>query len=235
MMKLGWSFDATTIEVDQIASVVCDCEILVVPQLSERTVFRILESEYQVDCSDAVPTTDAALAGALCVATNGSFRWIFVRAEDSPERRRFTVAHELGHLFLDALPELESAAASLSATDMPFSRSAELRIFSRCSETESLAKLPFPRQAQSALTDNLLKEIRAHHFAAELLMPYESVARFVGKLTRLQDIETEQHRDRLVTVLARHYRVSFAAAKLRVEKDLGITPRQDDPNRDLFE
>src|SRR4051794_31514932 len=90
------------VNVAEVASVACDCEVVFVSQLSEARVFSILQTQYGVDVGSAPTPTNASLAGALCVATNGFFRWIFVREEDSAERKRFTIAHELGHLFLEA-------------------------------------------------------------------------------------------------------------------------------------
>lgn len=234
LTELGGTLDSDkAINVAQIASAVCDCEVLLVPQLSEARVVASLRDTYGVDVSQIVSVEDASLAGALCVASNGAFRWIMVRAEDSLERQRFTIAHELGHLFLEVEPELQHKAVAVAA--FAGDSGPELRMFSRCAVTESPEPASRPIQAgRSALSPAALREIKAHHFAAELLMPYEGVKRLISKYGGASGIRTGAERDRLVSTIAAQYQVSSAAARRRVEKDFEIVPISDHPNRDLF-
>ncbi|MFL5614810.1 MAG: ImmA/IrrE family metallo-endopeptidase [Gemmatimonadaceae bacterium] len=222
------------VDVAEIASVACDCELVFVSQLSEARVFSVLQNDYGVDVGSALSPTHASLAGALCVATNGFFRWIFVRDEDSQERKRFTIAHELGHLFLEAMPELERAAASLRSHFFPSSELTELRLFSRCSETELTVGPRTESKIRTSLTGDDLREIHAHHFAAELLMPYEGVRLLVASRSGSRGIRSHAELDQLVIAVAERYCVSIAAARLRLEKDLAIVPVETNPNRDLF-
>ena len=221
------------VDVKEIASVVCDCEVVFVSQLSEARVFSILATEYGVDIGNSPMPTNAPLAGALCMATNGFFRWIFVRDEDSDERKRFTMAHELGHLFLEAIPELERSASRLQIHSAFSGTPIELRVFSRCSDTDP-SDTSSTRPARSPLSPADLREIHAHHFAAEVLMPYEGVRRLVARQSGTQGVRSHADLEQLVTHVARRYSVSMAAARRRLQKDLGLIPLENDPNGDLF-
>jgi Zn-dependent peptidase ImmA (M78 family) len=221
-------------DVAELASVVCDCELIVVSQLSEVKVFAILHDEYGVDVSDAKKSTDRPLAGALCVASTDSFRWIFVRAEDQPQRQRFTVAHELGHLFVEALAEVEAAHTVIESPLVPQSIAKDLRLFSRCAVTESPPDVARSGRFSRALTSDDLRELRAHHFAAELLMPADGVRHLMAKVSDSTGIHSTRDLSRLVRDVANHYQVSLSAAKRRVEKDLAVVAIENDPNHDLF-
>src|SRR5262249_2412491 len=148
------------LDVGEVASMACDCEVVFVSQLSEARVLSILQTDYGVDIEGASSPQDAFLAGALCVATNGRFRWIFVRDEDSTERKRFTIAHELGHLFLEAMPELERSATTIHLPAPLVGALTELRIFSRCHDTELIGEGAVQNNASAALSPTDLREIR---------------------------------------------------------------------------
>jgi Zn-dependent peptidase ImmA (M78 family) len=236
LAELGGVFDADqAADVAQLASVVCDCEVLLINQLSEARVVASLRDNYGVDVSEIATADNAPLAGALCVANSGAFRWIMVRAEDSRERQRFTIAHELGHLFLEVEPELQRKAAEVASADLVERAGPELRVFSRCSVTESPEADGSPgKVSRSRLSSAALREIKAHHFAAELLMPHEGVQRLISQFGGATGIRTVADRDKLVSAIAARYVVSAAAARRRVEKDFEIVPISNDPNRDLF-
>ena len=80
---------------------------------------------------------------------------IGINQEQSIERKRFTVAHELGHLFLHVAKEVE-----VSFIDKSFS------IFNRDVKSSSGVAIA---------------EIEANFFAAEILMPAENLYREVSK------------------------------------------------------
>lgn len=234
LLSTGIAFDAiAATDVTEIASVVCDCEVLLVPQLSEERTLEILESEYGVSIKSE-QGSDRALAGALCVAQEGVFRWIFVRAEDSPERRRFTIAHELGHLYIDALPELEKDAAAIDPIVRVPDRSARPRLYGRCPLTEAPPETLIPENLSRALTPEDLREFRAHHFAAELLMPVEGILLLAGQTCGRNGVRTQADCESLIRAVADRYLVSMAAARRRVEKDLRIVPLERNPNLDFF-
>jgi Zn-dependent peptidase ImmA (M78 family) len=222
------------VDVAELASVVCDCELVVVSQLSEVKVFAILQGEYGVDISDTKQSTDYPLAGALCVSRTDSFRWIFVRAEDRPQRQRFTVAHELGHLFIEALVEVGAAHTILDSALVSQSIAKELRLFSRCAVTEAPPDDSKSGRFSRALTSDGLRELRAHHFAAELLMPVDGVRHLIARASNSTGISSTRALNQLVQDVANHYEVSLSAAQRRVEKDLAVVAIENDPNHDLF-
>jgi hypothetical protein len=79
-----------------------------VADLSRRTASRHLEARAgRPLIADA--GEDAPLAGLLYANARGG--WILVRQGDRLTRRRFSVAHELGHYLLHFLPRLEQWAA----------------------------------------------------------------------------------------------------------------------------
>jgi Zn-dependent peptidase ImmA (M78 family) len=221
-------------DVAGIASVVCDCELITVSQLSEVKVCAILHNEYGVDVDDAKQSTDRPLAGALCVTSPDSFRWIFVRAEDQPQRQRFTISHELGHLFIEALAEIEAARAIIESPLFSQPIAKGLRLFSRCSVTDTPPDVARSGRFSRALTSDDLRELRAHHFAAELLMPAEGVRHLMSNVSDSTGIHSTRDLNRLVRDVANKYEVSLLAAKNRVEKDLAVVAIENDPNHNLF-
>jgi hypothetical protein len=101
----------------------------------------------QADDLSAIPgaPNDAALSGLLLPAR----REVWVSRRESWERRRFSVAHEVGHFLLHAFDQSEGA----------FCRAVDLR--------------PDPESPER------LREREANRFAAELLMPEPMVRREV--------------------------------------------------------
>lgn len=222
------------IDVEDLASGVCDCQVVVVSQLSEARALQVLSDDFGLDVTGASAVSDAPLAGALCIANAGALRWILVRKEDSDERRRFSIAHELGHLFIEVEPELERMAVRPVANLLPQSE-AEIRIFNRCSTTHPTFAMHDVVPTSKAFSKADLREIRAHHFAAELLMPYEGVRRLIGHAGGVRGIRTTFDLNQLVNTVAARYVVSGAAARLRIEKDFGTAPIGGHANVDLFE
>lgn len=222
------------IDVVDLARGVCDCEVVLVSELSEARALAILRDEFAVDVTGVSAASESPLSGALCVANAGSLRWILVREEDIYERQRFTIAHELGHLFIEVEPEIERLAVMPTASVLS-SSATELRIFNRCSTEEPVSGPLRVATASESFTKADLREIRAHHFAAELLMPYEGVKRLLSSFGGYRGIRTLLELNVLVKAVATQYEVSGAAARRRIEKDFGTIPSQQHSNADLFD
>lgn len=270
--ELGYTIPTdSAVDVELLAEAYLDCAVFRRPALTERLALAHLQQAwgltYEVDS-----TADLPLAGALYVTADGS-RAIFLEASDQTVRQRFSLAHELGHLVLEAEAALEvqpdllaSVAQTLHGTNIG------LRKYGRCpasaigwdaNEAESVgqegnvgartAPLDVGLQQRSAETHGLpgagpasvvgstnhprskdVREWRANFFAAELLMPYAGIRRMVQRFGGNIGFRTDTDLNRLVEALVETYRVSPASARLRLTKDLGITPSTRQANHDLF-
>jgi hypothetical protein len=120
-----------------------------------------------------------ALAGFLYANAWGG--WVLVNQGDPLVRRRFTVAHELGHYVLDFLPLLER---SLDGGDPDLLEYGELIRRGDGSVDEAppagerlrFAEVPDPVGPGESAGEAAERERRANRFAAEVLMP-EAVCR----------------------------------------------------------
>jgi len=112
-------------------------------------------------------------------------RVIGINKNDGPKRRRFTTAHELGHMLIH------------TDIDVSFDKKNEL-VYFRDSKSSSGSQ---PR------------EIEANAFAAELLMPSDSLLDSISKLGGVDLIED----DKKIRDLAKEYNVSFMAMSVRVD------------------
>jgi Zn-dependent peptidase ImmA (M78 family) len=128
------------------------------------------------------PITDAnqePLAGYIYVSKISGH--IFVERNDFLVRRRFSIAHELGHYLLHFRPLLTDPL--FHEASEPFEISEALSMFAGNDETEDLpAGRVFSRlQANfsSLLPSETQMEEEANQFAAELLMPAEVVRHLV--------------------------------------------------------
>ncbi len=111
---------------------------------------------------------------------------IGVNANDSPLRQRFTIAHELGHIYLDPRDDLN--------VDKNF-------------------VLEYRNGISSQGTH--LKEIEANYFAAELLMPEELLKEDIEEYKKdYGGFDFED--DLLVNLLAKKYGVSRHAMSVRL-------------------
>lgn len=233
LMSLGLFQDVNTaIAIEDFASIAGECSIERLPNLTERRGLLFLSDSFGLSIGDHVPS-DAPLAGALCVADNASLRWILVRDEDIPRRQRFTIAHELGHFFCEVEPTLLSHEQGELAISSSPSGVTTIRMFNRCS-TVGESSPATPRSHRSPLTAAELLEIKADHFASELLMPYEGVRRVIQQFAGSAGIPTARALGAIATAISDRYDVSAAAARRRLEKDLAIVPMDEDPNGDLF-
>lgn len=253
----------SAVEVELIAEAYLDCTVFRHSGLNERTALAHLREawglNYHVDT-----TSQRQLAGALYVTADGS-RAIFLAAEDSKARQRFSLAHELGHLLLEAEVDLEPESNLLPTTTTgPTVEGVGVRMYGRCppavidwqDSSDGNAATPGARvssadhSASSSGTaaapqtygvptagharSQDIREWRANFFAAELLMPYAGVRRIVQRVSGGLGFRTDEDLNRAVVELAETYAVSVASARLRLVKDLRITPSARDPNRDLF-
>jgi hypothetical protein len=159
------------------------------------------------------PLPSGPLAGFLYAV--GGYGSIFVHAPDPVARRRFTIAHELGHYLLHFRPlqaALDTPTAPVELVDL---------LVAAAREDED-AELPqgavlIPRPgAQEALLPPLNQmEAEANQFAAEVLMPESLVRTLTGRYQRAFGA------DDLVRRLATDLLVSRAAIRRRL-RDLAL-------------
>lgn len=110
---------------------------------------------------------------------------IVINKDSGVDRRRFTIAHELGHFFLHN-------KQTIHVDDL------------------DTAEMVFYRDENSSQATHL-NEIQANQFAAELLMPRESIIENIKKL-RANNIGLSE----IVGLLADQYQVSVTAMAIRV-------------------
>ncbi len=161
----------------------------------------------------AIVMDETPLAGFLYVSRR--FGCIFVEQRDPIVRRRFSIAHELGHYFLHFRPLLNELADAdepllIEATDA----------FPTASDDVGMEELP-----ESKITINQLSltplppiqqmELEANEFAAELLMPEATVKEKVNRL------EGDLRDEALVGRLAADMLVSGMAMQWRL-RALGL-------------
>ena len=233
-------------DVATIAKAFLNCDIIALEGLTDSRALSYLHSQYGVDIGGE-NASDQPLAGGLYVSSDGFYRWLFIDPTDQPQRRRFTISHELGHLLLEAEPLIERKELDLGELVAGEIRTAIVR-FGRCSpesvelqssdsEVPAQASRSLARKAgpQKALTKADLREIHANHFAAELLMPYDGVREILVELVGSTGVRTDSDLRRVVERLVSVYDVSRATAELRLTKDLGILPRARQSTFDLFD
>lgn len=147
------------------------------------------------------------LAGFLYAST--SYGCLFVEANDHLTRRRFSVAHELGHYLLHFLPVLK-----IAERDQEYLELVEALYRGRNDDPQETVSGRVEKMDQQFLEAYLPPEARmeyeANQFATELLMP-ESVVRglFARVMLRFND-------DDLVSYLATEMLVSQEAMRWRL-------------------
>ena len=114
-------------------------------------------------------------------------KFIGVNSLESPVRQRFTIAHELGHLFLHKDDTVSYDQGSV----MLF------------------------RDSQAS-EGNDTKEIEANKFAAELLMPADSLREDIANEGPFDLINKNTSTDAIVSKLAEKYGVSEQAMSIRL-------------------
>lgn len=129
---------------------------------------------------------DGSVAGFLRRKEDGS-SLIVVNKRDAPQRKRFTIAHELGHFLLHTREMLHVDRRATAAL-----------IHFRNDESSKATRM---------------NEIEANQFAAELLMPSKEVMEDVKKIINSrQDVSLED----VVNDLADAYQVSPAAMSIKL-------------------
>jgi len=137
-------------------------------------------------------------SGEIKVEKNDSVK-IWINPLDHANRRRFTLAHELGHLVYDIIPYIETKEGNSEFTDTK--------------ETLRRDGRQHP------------EEYRANDFAARLLMPEKLIIEH-GKET-LKSLKEEHGSkkvkiDLFITTMANLFKVSEQAMKIRL-KNIGVT------------
>jgi hypothetical protein len=157
--------------------------------------------------------TASPLAGFLFANAAGG--WILVNRDDPLVRRRFSVAHELGHYLLHFLPLLAAADAAESRDLLEFGESLPPAQGEADAPGAGLVTL---RGGPSALPapERAGWEVEASRFAALVLMPEAAVR------TRVAALGTRGGaRESLTRRLASEFLVSQAAMRRRLA-DLGL-------------
>lgn len=128
---------------------------------------------------------DADISGML--GRRGNFAVIAINESHHPHRKRFSLAHELGHFELH-LPQVQGDA-------------------------QFIDHLVVKRRDKRASEGNEPEEIEANAFAAELLMPEDLVLRAFpgGRAVNAWDVSEER-----VKQLARRFGVSQQAMSIRL-------------------
>ena len=146
------------------------------------------------------------LAGFLFARSDGGV--VLVEGVGTSEaRKRFTKAHELGHFILQVLPKREELAAT---PDLFAAPEATRRFFRAECTADDLTRIG-PTSREQWLT-----EVRANHFAAELLMPADEIR---NQLRQFREPPTCN----LVVAMSRYFDVSRAAMEVRLA-DLQAIP-----------
>lgn len=113
---------------------------------------------------------------------------IGVNSLEVPARRRFTVAHELGHYFLGHLDQVVHVDEKIPLTLAPV----------------------YKFRDERSQNGTVVEEVEANAFAAELLMPEEFIAR---ELRRFEDVSDV---DEVIDTLAERFEVSVPAMTVRL-------------------
>jgi len=123
------------------------------------------------------------LAGFLFANATGG--WILVEQRDPLVRRRFTIAHELGHYLLHFLPELESALVRQDEDLMEFEEQMSAPPPEKTADENEMGT------GQAILSDGIGEgmnaldqeslEKQADAFAAAILMPETTCQRLIQK------------------------------------------------------
>lgn len=113
---------------------------------------------------------------------------IGINSTESPQRQRFTIAHELGHLFLHRDKKIN---------------------YDRV-----MGFMMFRDEHSSNGTDR--SEIEANTFAAELLMPSSQIRKDLAHLGSIDLMNPDANNSQKIKTLAKKYRVSDKAMRIRL-------------------
>ena len=117
---------------------------------------------------------------------------LWVNPSEHPNRQRFTIAHEIGHLVFDVIPKLNEPTANEIFVDQ------------------------FNRDGASNPS-----EVKANKFAAQLLMPLEHVKKSIKDLTaEMKNKGQKIAKSEVIELMANKFEVSTMAMEIRL-KNLG--------------
>lgn len=137
--------------------------------------------------------------------------WILINRDDPVTRRRFTIAHELGHYLLHALPSLEAGASIFSEVQPVGQRKDNEDELGEDGEVSILGS------GAETSTERATWEVEANQFAAALLMPVA----LCKALVEILGPDCGELRKVLASRLASELLVSLQAMTYRLT-DLGL-------------
>jgi Zn-dependent peptidase ImmA (M78 family) len=177
------------------------------PGLSPQTALQYL-AEQGTLIEPEEETGQDALAGFLYTST--SYGCLFVEANDSFVRRRFSAAHELGHYLLHFKPLLATAERDHEQVELTEAFHPGKNDDLEATESGRIGGAAH-HALQHCLPPVALMEYQANQFAAELLMPEETVrGLFARAMLRLND------GDLITSWLAGEMLVSYEAMSTRL-------------------
>ena len=124
------------------------------------------------------------ISGAIIIKGKSGSPIIAVNEDHCEHRQRFTIAHEIGHFMLHNISNMH-----VDSNDVYF------------------------RDANATSNTGNVKEIQANQFAAELLMPRESMTK---DLTGRYKLKNDDKDIKTIADLAKKYNVSQQAMMIRV-------------------
>ncbi|WP_168709171.1 ImmA/IrrE family metallo-endopeptidase [Halomonas borealis] len=128
--------------------------------------------------------------------TGEQFIEIWINPTHHTNRQRFTIAHELGHLFNDILPHINDINYKDEFTDN------DEIMFKRAGEQK-------------------LEEYLANSFAADLLMPKEIISRKVNEIIQVAEEQKQKlFLNEVIQTLCEMFQTSYQAMEIRL-KNLG--------------
>lgn len=226
---------AYPLTLDALTVMVSETYPLAVQEIERMDIHKVARTIAQLGGSIEVSVLDEymALAGFLYAHRGGGV--IFIEQSDIEERRKFTLAHELGH-FINEYYEPVFLKYEASNTLPLFSedrtQQTQQVVAARCSPADIHGEdEPMTQQGVDPSVKELVErlrreqktrfnEIRANLFAAELLMPVEECARLESRCMR-EGLDP-------VRELMRRFGVSRQAADVRVQ-ELHLCRREMEP------
>lgn len=213
------------LSLDALTVIVSETYPIALQEIERLDIRKVARTIAQLGGSIEISVLDEymALAGFLYAHRGGGL--IFVERGDSEERRKFTLAHELGHFineYYEPVYLKYEASNTLPLFSEERTRQTQQVVAARCSPADIYGPgEPMVRRAIDPSVKELVQElqceqksrfneIRANVFAAELLMPMEECAR----------LESRCMRERLdpVRELMLRFGVSRQAATVRAQE-----------------
>jgi Zn-dependent peptidase ImmA (M78 family) len=219
------------LSLDALTVVISETYPIAVHQMEGLDIRKVARAVEQLGGSIETNVLDqyVALAGFLYAHRGGGL--IFIERGDTEERRKFTLAHELGHFineYYEPVYLKYEASNTLPLFSEDRTEQTQQVVAARCSPADIHGEAePIIRGTVDMSVRELVErlhreqrsrfsEIRANLFAAELLMPMEECAR----------VEHENEGasvGELIAALIKRFGVSRSAAAIRVEElRLGI-------------